>query len=118
MKRDQSARGRYSRNKGKRWEQQVARDMRITLAGDAVERGWQAHMGSLHSDVVTGPFSIECKVGASPPIRSALKQAVECAGPGRWAVAAVKTDREDPIAVMPWADFLDLVGEWWDLVEK
>lgn len=109
--------GKSEREKGKRWEREVARDMRQALPGCHVVRGWQARAGSDAPDVDGTPFWVECKVGKRPPLRPALQQAVEAsveAGDKRPVVAVVKSDRQPPLVLMHYDDWLDLVGEWWE----
>lgn len=67
--------GRKSRNKGKRWEQDVARTMRA-IFGDHVKRGWQSRAGDDDPDIVGVPhFWIECKRQKRTNFRAALRQA-------------------------------------------
>tara|TARA_A100001391_G_C5023452_1_gene266487 strand:- start:797 stop:1147 length:351 start_codon:yes stop_codon:yes gene_type:complete len=82
-----------SRNKGKRWEQEVARMMRA-IFGDHIKRGWQSREGDDDPDIVGVPkFWIECKRHKRTNFRAALRQA-ESACPGDHMPLAIC--RDDP----------------------
>jgi hypothetical protein len=70
--------GRLSRNKGKTYEQAVARGYR-ELYGERVKRGWQAREGSDAPDVEGVPYWVECKHHKKVSIRAAYEQAAEAA---------------------------------------
>lgn len=118
--------GRMQREKGKRWEREVARRFRDALPQhvDAIKRGaQQSRDGHDEADVRTPYFWPECKVGKAPPLMRALEQAeaeegkargVRAAGgeqnPERLVpVAVVKQDRHKPVALLRLDDFLELV---------
>lgn len=112
--------GRSQREKGKRWEREVAELMR-PIYPDA-HRGQQSRLGSDDSDVVAvGPWWVECKHRARnvSPI-AALQQATEAMHANNSsneaacmsAVAVCKTDRARPTATMWLDDWLELVKEW------
>jgi len=103
--------GLYSRNKGKRWEREVARLMR-EIFGNSVHRGWQARSPEDACDVDGTPFWIECKVGRKTNIKAALSQSLNTAKKGRCPVAICKDDMQEPTATMFLYDWLDLVKEW------
>jgi hypothetical protein len=71
------------------------------------------------ADVDVPGFWVECKRGAQPNVRAALRQAKEAReASGRalthHAVAIVRDDRQDAVVAMPLGDFLKLVREWWE----
>lgn len=102
--------GKSQRDKGKRWEQAVARMFREAMPGVSVRRGWQSRSGSDAPDVEVPKWWVECKSGKMPNPRAALRQAVE-ATDGRTPVAVIKDDRQEPFVAMRLADFLELVRE-------
>jgi hypothetical protein len=68
--------GRKSRNKGRRWEQDVARRMRAIFTSEEIRRGWQSREGDDEPDVVGVPhFWVECKRQKRTNFRAALRQA-------------------------------------------
>ena len=108
--------GRSQREKGKRWEREVAEMMRPIFP--EAHRGWQARAGSDAPDVVKcGPFWPECKSSKRnvSPI-AALDQATEAMGQDHlglcYPVAICKVDRSRPTATMYLDDWLELVREW------
>ena len=103
------------REKGKRWERDVATRFREAMPGAEIKRGWQARSGSDAADVECPHFWIECKVGKRPPVVRALVQAEEACGDGPLVpIAVVKQDRQEPTVTLRLADFLDFVREWWE----
>ena len=104
-----------SRNKGAKWEREVAR--RFREVGIAAERSLSEARDGNTGDLdlpASVPLTVQCKTGARPPIYRAVAQAVEAAGVGRHPVAIVHRDGSrhvpaDELAVMPLADFLELV---------
>lgn len=50
-----------------------------------------------------------------PNMRAALRQAIEASPDGRLPIAVVRDDRAAPTVTLLLDDFLDLVGEWWEL---
>lgn len=105
-----SARGRRCRRKGKRWEQEVALEFRH-LYGDKVKRGWQAREGNDAPDVEGVPgWWVEAKHHARVPMRAAFAQAAEAAeGSGLKPVVIAKDSGQEPLAVLRFADFLELL---------
>lgn len=118
---DRSRLGRRSRNKGKAWEQRVARDLRPTF-GPGVKRGLaQSRFGRGEAPDVDGcpPLWIETKIGKQPSPRAALQQAVDAMAAAarpqdRWPCAVVKDDPRPAFVVMRYDDWKELVGEWHD----
>ena len=105
------------RNKGKAFEQAVARDLR-EIFGDEVRRGWQAREGSDDPDIICPLVAPECKHQIRPNIPAALEQALKATPPGKYAVAVTKANRTEPLATMRWADFLDLLGAYWQATRR
>ena len=106
----------YQRNKGARWEREVARRFREAMPGADVTRNRQAAEYDGLPDVSAPGFAIECKVGANPPWRKGLRQAVEAAAEIRIAgncdcipICVAKTDRRRPVVYMEAYRVVDLV---------
>ena len=108
--------GRAEREKGKRWEREVASRFREAMPGTHVKRGWQTRSGEDAPDVDCPPFWIECKVGKAPPVLPALEQAERDAPRGRVPIGVVKRDRTRPVVVLGLDDFLEILAsaarEW------
>jgi hypothetical protein len=112
--------GRASRRKGHDFERQIARELRERTGLDW-KRGFQTRGGGAEeADVECDGIDlhIECKKGKSPPLKAALLQAESDAGSNDMAVAVVGFDREEPIVLLRWSDFKDLLashlkwGKW------
>lgn len=103
------AMGKLSRRKGHAFEREIAAELR-ELGYDAKRGLSQARGGGAEeADVVGVPgFHFECKRGKKPNMRAALAQAVDDAK-GVVAVAVVKDDRSEAVAVLRWKDFKELV---------
>ena len=114
------------RNKGARFERSIVQQIKAKC-GDAYEvrRGLQSQSGTVAPDVeVIARYSgervlwVECKHGIKPNIRAALGQAVsdseECQD-DPVPVAIIKDNWTEPLAVMRFADFVDLME---DLAER
>jgi hypothetical protein len=110
--------GRMQREKGKRWEREVAGYLR-DIFGEKVCRGWQARLGSDDPDVKNVPRQwVECKHDNGISVHAAMVQAItemgkSRASPDTWPVVYFKRDRTEPLAVMRLKDFLDLLRDWW-----
>ena len=94
--------GKLSKNKGKKWEQAVARVFRAFL-GDRIHRGNQSHRGGRGAgegaDVDGGPFWVECKHEKSCNLWKAMRQAdAETAAKGdpRPSLVVAKQDKKPP----------------------
>lgn len=110
--------GKLSRNKGRAWEQEVARGLRA-IFGEEVKRGWQARSGSDASDIENAAhFYVEAKHHKVVNIYAAVKQvltAQKTFKDDRWPLVVSKSNRAEPLATMLWVDFLKLLTEWWEL---
>lgn len=105
--------------KGHRFAREVAAKMRSSMPGETgIKRGFQFRRRDRAADVECPHFWLECKRGRKPVVRRALQQAIDDAGhasDGRVPVAVIRDDREEPFVCLLFEDFLDLVGEWWQL---
>jgi len=110
--------GRASRRKGHDWEREVAARFRAVFGENAVRRGLQSRSGEEVPDVEVPCFWVECKREKRTNPKAALMQAVASAPKGRIPVAMCKEDRCEPMATLLLDDFLDLVGEWWQLSKR
>lgn len=106
--------GRASREKGKRWEREVARMLREVMPGAEIKRGWQSRSGRDNPDVDCPVFWVEAKHHKLTNPREALRQAKRDAPRGRVPVAVCKDDRKPPFIVMLLDDWLDFIQEWWE----
>lgn len=110
--------GKRSRDKGKRWEREVARLYRETV-GAGKRTGWHQSHGLEVADVSVPlplpgwPKGIwnECKHHARVPMRRALNQALEACPEGHLPVAVCKDDRKEPLVVL-------LLDDWLSLLER
>lgn len=109
---------RSQRDKGARWEREVAALFAAAMPGAEVKRGLQARGGSEVADVACPLYHVECKVGALPNPRAALAQALRDCPQGKTAVAVIKDDRRTPFVVLRLEDFLDIVRENWEKGNK
>lgn len=68
-------------------------------------------LGSDNADIVSSlPFDIECKFHKSMAIYTLWQQAQDqCTKIDRIPILAVKANREIPLAVMKWSDFIQLL---------
>lgn len=98
MTRTRSQNGRRSRTKGHAWERDVAaifaaiypdRDVRRNIAQSRTAKREGA-------DILGLPWWVECKVGATLDLRSALAQA-EADSDGRPALVVAKQDRREAV---------------------
>ena len=111
--------GAAARRKGIAWEREVVHRFAEVFGADRVRRGFQFRDGAEVPDVVAPVFAIECKRGKRTDARGALVQAIEsAAGKGLWPIAVCKEDRAAATVTIHFDDFLDLVGEWWELRTK
>jgi len=102
--------GKSARTKGHNFERWIAKKLREIFPG--ARRGLQYQDGKKCADVVdAGPWHWECKVGKKPGVRTALKQAEIDCSKGMIPVAVIKDDRAEPFVVLPFDDFLEMVGQ-------
>lgn len=107
--------GARSRRKGAAWERELVHRFRDAMPGADVKRGFQTRSGEDAADVECPVFWVEAKRGKKPNMRAALRQAIEASPDGRLPIAVVRDDRAAPTVTLLLDDFLDLVGEWWEL---
>ncbi len=104
--------GRAERDKGARWEREVARHVREYFGEDA-RRGAQCRDGADTPDVIGMPgYWPECKAsGRGINAIAALAQAARAAhGTELTPVVFAKVDRKAPIAILDMDDFLELAA--------
>ena len=103
-----SQRGRASRDKGKRFERQIAALLRDR--GLDAHRGVQYHGGPDSPDVTGLPgYHIECKAVERLNVHEAFQQSVRDAGEGEVPLVVHKKSREDILVTLRFSDFLDLL---------
>ncbi len=109
--------GRSQRDKGARWERELAKRLDAALPVTCKRSGFtQSQDAHGAPDVDTGGvFWVEAKVGARPPVWPALEQAKEGAPEGVLPVACIKRDRTVPIVVMELDDWLQLASVYAEL---
>ena len=104
--------GKYSRDKGARFERAVAKGLRVVFGERTIRSSGQCFSGDTRADVDCPEIWVECKVGKTPNIKAALEQAEEARAGARSdkvPVAVCKWDREEPIASMRFEDFVNLL---------
>lgn len=107
--------GSYARNKGKAWEQDVARMFRETFPHFTFVRGTQDYAAKHQADVMGSngwPFWVECKVGNTQTIPAAMKQAMDALAAAKSTqipLVVSKRDREEPLATLRLSDFLSIM---------
>jgi hypothetical protein len=101
---DRSKLGRRSRNKGKAFEQAIARDLQI-IWPEARRGIGQARSGGEVPDISHTPWWVECKHMKRCNIQAAVKQAREAAaGKDELPVMVVTKDNGgEVLATLPWA---------------
>ena len=107
--------GARSRRKGARFEREMVLRFREAMPGAEVRRGLQCRSGAEAADIDCPVFWPELKRGKKPHMRAALRPAIEASPDGRLPIAVVRDDRAAPTVTLLLDDFLDLVGEWWEL---
>jgi hypothetical protein len=101
--------GKAQREKGKRGERATAKEIAERFGVDA-HRGWQARDGADAPDVVGLPgWWIEVKTGKNLSPKAALEQADAARKKDDVPVAVLRYDRQRPMAIMFWEDWLFLV---------
>ncbi len=104
--------GKSQRDKGARWEREVASRLRQIYGDKQVRRSRQAE-GALDSDVVCPDWWVECGHGKRMNAQQKLAQAVrDCAlsGQRKIPVAVVKVDRQQPVVCMLMEDWLEIAS--------
>lgn len=110
--------GRAQREKGKRWEREVARLYRESV-GAGKRTGWHQSHGLEVADVSV-PLQVgnwvgvwnECKHGKKVNMRAALAQALQVCPANQLPIAVCKDDREDPVVVLRLEDWLKLLSSF------
>jgi len=106
--------GKYSRTKGHNFERETAICLRHIWP--KAKRGLQTREGGEAPDVEIPAFWIECKIGKSPNIRKAMEQAtIASDGSGKMPIVVSKRDRERALVTMDIGDWIEIIGEWWEL---
>jgi Holliday junction resolvase len=106
------AMGKYSRDKGARFERAIAKGLRVVFGERTIRSSGQCFSGDTRADVDCPKIWVECKVGKRPNIKAALEQAEEAsagAQSDKVPVAICKWDREEPIASMRFDDFVEIL---------
>ncbi len=107
--------GKMSREKGARFEREIAMELR-EIFGNESRRGFQYRDGTEVGDVLNPVFFIECKRHKRCNVKAALRQAFDnCNDKTKYPIAITRDDNERAIVTMDLDDFKDLVGEWWEL---
>ena len=88
---------------------------RAAMPGAEVKRGLQYRSGAEAPDIECPVFWPELKRGKKTNMRAALRQAIEASPGGRVPIAVVRDDYAAPTVTLLLDDFLELVGEWWEL---
>ena len=104
--------GKYSRDKGARFEREIANRLKEVFGPRTTRSSGQCFKGDLRADVDCPEIWVECKVGKRPNIKAALEQAEEAeagAKTGKSPVAICKWDRQEPIASMRLDFFIELI---------
>lgn len=105
--------GKYSVEKGKRFERELVRVFAETVPGARVCRGFQWRDGMEAPDVDIPGFWLEAKVGQKVDFRKALRQAIAAHKVGRWPLVVAKEDHQVPVCVMRLPDFLQFYRQWY-----
>jgi hypothetical protein len=105
--------GKFSVDKGKRFERELVRIFSETVPGARVSRGFQYRDGMDAPDVDIPGFWLEAKVGARVDFRKALRQAMAAAKLGRWPLVVAKEDHQTPVALIALPDFLPFYRQWY-----
>lgn len=107
--------GARSRTKGHAWERECARRLEAST-GLPYRRTLTEVREGLQGDVDApgSPWSLQCKVGARPPVWEALDQAVEASKGDRVPVAILKRNGAgrrpaEEVVVLRFTDFLTLL---------
>lgn len=107
--------GKLSRNKGAAFEREMA-NLLTTVTGSKHQRQLtEVREGNVGD--ITGPLnlSVQCKVGAMPPIYAAVEQAQAAGRVGDISLALVRRNagpgrKKVDLAVLPLDDFIELLA--------
>ena len=105
--------GKYQREKGARFEREVANVLKSVFGGRTTRSSGQCFSGDTRADVDCPEIWVECKVGARPNIKAALEQAEEAkasSGASKMCVAVCKWDRQPATATMRLEDFVKVLS--------
>ena len=105
--------GKFSVEKGKRFERELVQVFADAVPGARVSRGFQYRNGAEAPDVDIPGFWLEAKVGGRVDFRKALRQATAAARAGRWPLVVAKEDYQTPVVVMALPDFLPFYRQWY-----
>lgn len=108
--------GKLSRDKGARFERDVAKALREVFGEDEkVVRGFQSRGGGKEqADVICPIVHPECKVGARPNLKAALEQAESDAQPNKIPVAVCRWDGErDGVVAMRFSTWRGMLLAVW-----
>ncbi len=106
--------GKLQRNKGAAWERTVANRLTAATGVTCRRQLIETQQGNCGDIATELPISVQCKVGVTPPVWSALQEAVAVAKPGHLPVAILKKngDRGTPpmeVAVIRLEDLISLL---------
>jgi hypothetical protein len=105
--------GKFSVDKGKRFERELVRKFSQTIPGARVCRGFQWREGAEAPDVDIPGFWLEAKVGQRVDMRKAMRQATADASYGRWPLVVAKEDSQVPLCLVRLPDFLEFYRQWY-----
>lgn len=105
--------GKASRDKGKRFEREIAAIFRARFGLAYRGAPVQASGGCQLPDVVVPlPLHLECSHGKTVSVQGKLDQAIRDARAGMVPIAITRRDRGETIASMRLEDLLDILEEW------
>ena len=105
--------GKFSVDKGKRFERDLVQVFSEAVPGARVCRGFQWRAGAEAPDIDIPGFWVEAKVGQKVDFRKAMHQAVADANWGRWPLVVAKEDHQTPLCFMRLPDFLPFYRQWY-----
>ena len=104
--------GKYQRDKGARFEREIANVLKEVFGPKTIRSSGQCFSGDTRADVDCPNIWVECKVGKRPNIKAALEQAEEAkasSGSDKTCVAVCKWDRQLPTATLRLDDFIEIL---------
>ena len=103
--------GKMQRRKGHAFERWVANQLKKIFPEARRHLEYQASE-AIGVDVAnTGKFKVQCKRGRKYSPLSAIKEIQICPFEGGVPVLVTQGDFEEPLAVLPFSEFLDLLNE-------